>query len=190
MQPAGLAMDYATGHLWGQLRNNPTTEVTRFVLWDTNVPDGTPPVLIGGPWDVPYQGGPQAAGSSGLEYYQRDCSLIAMRQDTENLGLGKIYKFQDVGIAAPTLLGFCDLNNTPCTGAGESNNKPWGIAVSEDPAFPPGYVVYSDLNVDTGCANPICPTDLHIAALPDFPGQCGVTAVEPTTWGRIKDTYK
>jgi hypothetical protein len=187
IQGAGLAMDFETGHLWVQTRNNPAGANTAYFVFDTRVAGC--PVLLGGPWDAPYAGGPQARGAAGLEFYQPDCSLIAMHQDTNNVGEAQIYRFQTAGIAAPTYLGHCDLANIPCQGPGPSVGKPWGITVSEDPGFPPGYVIYSDINGDAACGA-INPNDFHIVGLPPGQGQCGVTAVEPTTWGRIKDSYK
>ncbi len=188
IQPSGLAMDYSTGYLWAILRNNPAGTVSRFMVFDTNVPDGTQPVVLGGPWDTPWNGGPSAVSSAGLEYRQEDCTIVALRQDSNNLGVTELTNFQDVGIAAPTLLGFCSVVNTPCTGAGAGSNRPWGISLSEDPAFG-AYVLYSDLNLAVGCGTIDQPQDFHIIALPPFPGECGATAVEPSTWGKIKHDY-
>jgi len=187
-QVSGLGMDYATGRMWGIIRNNPAGTVSKIALFDTNVPDGTRPPLLG-VWDVPWNGGPSSVSSAGLEYRASDCTIVANRQDANNLGVTELTTFQDVGIAQPTLLGYCSIVNTPCVGAGQSTNRPWGISLSEDPAFG-AYVIFSDLNLAVGCATIEQPGDLHIIALPQVTGVCGTTAVEPSTWGQIKHDYK
>ena len=187
MQFSGLAMDPTSGHLWGILRNNPSGTISRFVEFDVNV---DPPVLLQGPIDTPWPGGPSAVSSAGLEYSSADCTILAMRQDTNNLGNSSfLVKFQDVDPLGTTggvsLLGDCTINNTPCTGAGQSSNRPWGIALIEGD---PSYIIYSDLNLDVGCATPEQPIDFHIIAGPPFTGVC-LAPVEPSTWGQIKSRY-
>lgn len=192
IQPSGIAMDYATGHMWVMLRNNPSGTRSRIMLFDTNVPDGTAPVLLSPAdgWDVAWNTG-IGQGSSGLEYRASDCTIIANLQDFGTTGIARLETFQDVGVAAPVLLGFCDYNNLSCANVASSTatNHPWGISVSEDPAFG-AYVIFSDLNRALGCATLVQPMDLHIIALPAVTGQCGTTAVEPSTWGQIKHDYK
>ncbi len=185
-QPSGLAMDYATGHLWMILRNSPAGTLSKFAVLDTNVPDGTAPVLLGGPWDIDW-----GTGSSGLEYQASDCTIVANQQDANTTGVAKLWKFQDVGIAPPVALGSCDYNNLSCTNVAstDATNHPWGISVSEDPAFG-AYVLFTDLNRALGCATLVQPQDMHIIALPQVTGVCGTTAVEPSTWGQIKNQYK
>lgn len=189
-QPSGIAMDYSNGHMWLILRNSPSGTISKFMLLDTNVPDGTAPVFLG-IWDVAWEDG-TGQGSSGMEYRASDCTLIVNRQDFATTGVAKLYSFQDVGVAAPTYLGHCDYNNLSCVNVAGSTaiNHPWGISVSEDPNFPGGYVIFTDLNRAVGCATLLQPMDLHIIALPQVTGQCGTTAVEPATWGQIKNNYK
>jgi len=187
-QCSGLAMDYATGRMWAMLRNNPGGVTSKFACFDTSVPDNVRPPLLG-VWEVQWNGGPSSVGSASLEYQASDCTIVALRQDSNNLGVTELTKFQDVGIANPTLLGYCQLVNTPCVGAGQTTNRPWGFSLSEDPNFG-AYGIFTDLNLSVGCANIIQPADFHIIALPQFTGQCGTTAVEPTTWGQIKNEYK
>jgi len=186
MQFSGLAMDVTSGHLWGILRNNPAGTISRFVELDVNV---DPPVLLQGPIDTPWPGGPSARSSAGLEYSSADCTLIAMRQDSNNLGETALVAFQDVdplGTAGGvSLLGDCSIATTPCVGAGQASNRPWGVALVEGDA---SYIIYSDLNVDAGCAAPVQPIDFHVIARPQFTGVC-LSPVEPSTWGQIKSRY-
>jgi hypothetical protein len=179
-------MDPTSGHLWGILRNNPSGTISRFVEFDVNV---DPPVLLQGPIDTPWPGGPSAVSSAGLEYSTTDCTLLALRQDSNNLGDTSLVVFQDVdpqGVSGGvTLLGDCSVANTPCVGAGQTSNRPWGISLIETE---PSYVVYSDLNLDNACTNIEQPGDFHVIARPPFTGVC-VAPVEPSTWGQIKSRY-
>ncbi len=187
MQFSGLAMDAANGHLWGILRNNPTGTLSRFVEIDINQ---DPPVLTQGPFDTPWPGGPSAVSSAGLEYNSQDCTLLAMRQDSNNLGDTQMVVFQDDNPSATTegvtLLGDCSIANTPCVGPGQSSNRPWGLALVEGGA---NYVIYSDLNLDVGCGTIGQPADFHIIAPPPFVGVC-LSPVEESTWGQIKSRYR
>ena len=186
MQFSGLALDRARGHLWGILRNNPAGTLSRFVELDVNV---DPPVVLQGPLDVPWPGGPSAVSSAGLEYNQQDCTILAMRQDANNVGVTSLVLFQDVnpvGKGGVALLGECSIANSPCTGGGQGSNRPWGIALIESPA---AYVVYSDLNLATGCGTIEQPADFHIIGLPPFSGLCVVPVTE-RTWGGIKALYR
>lgn len=190
IQPSGLAMDYSTGHMWAMLRNNPLGTNSAFMLLDTNVPDNVQPVVLFGPCDVAWgPAAPANVGSAGLEYLQEDCTIIALRQDSNSLGICELYKFQDLGATCPTQVGFCNIVNVPCTGAGPSVNRPWGVSVPVDPSFGP-YAIYSDISLGVGCTGIGQPNDLHVVALPPVSGQCGTTAVEPTTWGKIKSDYR
>jgi hypothetical protein len=186
MQFSGLAMDEERGHLWAILRNNPAGTVSRLVEFDISV---DPPVILQGPIDAPWPGGASAISSAGLEYRSEDCTLIALRQDANNLGETSLVTFQDADPAGTTqgvtLLGDCSIENTPCVGAGASSNRPWGIAVVEDAA---PHVIYSDLNLDATCGVIEQPADFHLVELPPVTGIC-LTPVEPSTWGRIKSRY-
>jgi len=188
-QISGLALDWQNNHLWGITRNNPAGTLSRFVEW--NISSGSP-VLIQGPIPVPWNGGPSAVSSAGLDYNQSDCTIVALRQDANNLGVTELTVFKDnnpAGVGAPTFLAYCNIVNAPCTGGGPGSNRPWGIAVVEDPGIGT-YVIYDDLNVDTGCAAVANqPIDLHIATLPTYTNLCDAVAVEPTTWGQIKGNY-
>jgi hypothetical protein len=188
MQISGLAMDVDRGHLWGILRNNPAGTVSRFVEFDVNV---DPPVLLQGPIDVPWPGGPSAISSAGLDYNQQECTLVALRQDVNNTGATSLAVFQDLNPFGPggvTLLGDCSIPNVPCTGAGAGTNRPWGVAVVEG-GVP--YAIYSDLNLlpDQGCTLIEQPADFHFVALPPFTGLCPLP-VSPSTWGQIKARYR
>lgn len=185
MQLSGLALDRARGHLWGILRNNPAGTVSRFVEFDVNV---DPPVVLQGPLDVPWPGGPSAVSSAGLEYNQEDCTILAMRQDANNVGETSLVLFQDVnpGGTGVVLLGECSIANSPCTGAGQSSNRPWGIALVETPSV---YAIYSDLNLATGCQTIEQPADFHVVGIPPFTGLC-VSPVTERSWGGIKAMYR
>jgi hypothetical protein len=185
MQISGLAMDHDRGHLWGILRNNPAGTVSRFVEFDVNV---DPPVIIQGPLDVPWPGGPSSISSAGLEYNSQDCTLLALRQDVNNIGATSLVVFQDVdpdGAGGVTLLGECSIANTPCVGTGMATNRPWGIALIEGGT---SYAIFSDLNLAADCATPEPPIDLHFITPPPFSGLCAV-AVNPASWGQIKSLY-
>jgi hypothetical protein len=185
MQFSGLAMDEDRGHLWAILRNNPAGTLSRFVEFDINV---DPPVILQGPIDVPWPGGPSAVSSAGLEYRSEDCTILALRQDANNLGDTSLVTFQDEDPSAAggvTLLGDCSIANTPCVGAGQSSNRPWGIALFEGAA---PYAIYSDLNLDASCGVIEQPADFHVIGLPPFTGVC-LIPTEPSTWGQIKSRY-
>ena len=186
-QISGLALDRANNHLWAITRNNPVGTISRFV--EFNVASGTP-VVIQGPVAVPWNGGPSAVSSAGLEYNNHDCTIVALRQDANNLGVTELTVFKDNGAGAPTFLAYCNIVNTPCTGAGTGSNRPWGIALVEDPVLG-DYVIYDDLNLEPGCGTaPTGPAiDLHIVTLPSYQNSCDVVAVEPSTWGQIKNNY-
>jgi hypothetical protein len=186
MQFSGLALDRDRGHLWGILRNNPAGTNARLVELDINV---EPPLVIQGPIDVPWPGGPSAIGSAGLEYNNGDCTLLALHQDTNNVGATLLVSLQDVDPAGPasgvTLLGSCQITNTPCVGGGTTTNRPWGLALVDGP---PSYVIFSDLNVQGDCATIDQPIDFHIVAGPQVTGQC-LLPVTQSTWGQIKAGY-
>jgi hypothetical protein len=156
------------------------------------VASGTP-VLIQGPIPVPWNGGPSAVSSAGLEYNNHDCTIVALRQDANNLGVTELTVFKDnnpTGLGAPTFLAFCNVVNTPCTGGGPGSNRPWGISLVEDPNIG-DYLLYDDLNLDAGCAAVVNQAmDLHVLTLPTYQNQCSVVAVEPSTWGQIKGSYR
>jgi hypothetical protein len=187
MQISGLGMDHANGHLWGILRNNPVGTLSRFVEFDVNSGN---PVLIFGPCPTAWNGGPSAVSSAGLEYNSTDCTILANRQDANNVGTTELTVFQDLNPAGagpcPAFLGFCNIVNTPCIGGGQGQNRPWGIALVE--SVP--YVITSDLNLAADCATPVLPNDFHILSTPAVTGQCATTAVEPSTWGNIKNNFK
>jgi hypothetical protein len=185
MQCSGLAMDRDRGHLWAILRNNPAGTVSRFVEFDVNV---DPPVILQGPFDVPWPGGPSAISSAGLDYNNSDCTLLALRQDVNNVGATSLVMFQDMnpsGLGGASLLGECSIANTPCVGAGTTINRPWGIALVEGE---PNYVIFSDLNLAANCLDIAQPGDFQFISPPNLTGQCGV-AVNPTTWGQVKALY-
>ncbi len=190
MQISGLAMDADRGDLWAILRNNnpndpPNPPVSRFVEFDITV---DPPVIIQGPIDVPWPGGPSAVSSAGLDYNSQDCTLLALRQDPNNVGQTALVVFQDLnpsGAGGVTLLGECAIANQPCRGAGTTPNRPWGVALIEG-ASP--YAIYSDLNLLADCAMIEQPADFHLAGLPPFSGQCAAP-VTPSTWGQIKARF-
>lgn len=186
-QISGLGLDRANNHLWAILRNNPAGTISRFM--EFNVASGTP-VVIQGPVPVPWNGGPSAVSSAGLEYNNHDCTIVALRQDANNLGVTELTVFKDNGAGAPTFLAYCNVVNAPCTGAGQGSNRPWGIALVEDPNLG-DYVLYNDLNLPAGCGNNTVgpPVDLHILTLPAYTNSCDVVAVEPSTWGKIKGNY-
>ncbi len=186
MQFSGLALDAANGHLWAILRNNPAGTFSRFVEFDINV---DPPALLQGPIDTPWPGGPSAVSSAGLEYNSQDCTLLALRQDSNNVGETTLVVFQDVDpqgtTSGVTLLGDCSIANTPCVGAGQTTNRPWGISLVEGP---PNYAIFSDLNLDGSCSAIEQPADFHLITPPQFTGIC-LSPVNPSTWGQIKSRY-
>jgi hypothetical protein len=186
MQFSGLALDRDRGHLWGILRNNPAGTLSRFVELDVNV---DPPVVIQGPIEVPWPGGASAVGSAGLEYNNTNCTILALQQDSNNVGQTFVVAFQDVDPAGPssgvTRLGECQLTNTPCTGGGQSTNRPWGISYVE---IEPAYLIFSDLNLQANCGTIDQPADFHLVEGPAVSGTC-LTPVTPTTWGQIKASY-
>jgi len=185
MQCSGLAMDPDRGHLWAILRNNPAGTVSRFVELDVNV---DPPVILQGPLDVPWPGGPSAISSAGLEYNSLDCTLLAVRQDVNNVGATALVVFQDVnpaGAGGVALLDECTIANTPCTGAGTGTNRPWGIALIEGQ---PSYGIFSDLNLAADCMAIEQPGDFHFISGPNISGQCALP-VNPSTWGQVKSLY-
>ena len=189
-QISGLALDRANNHLWAITRNNPAGTLSRFV--EFNIASGTP-VVIQGPIPVPWNGGPSAVSSAGLEYNNRDCTIVALRQDANNVGVTELTVFKDnnpAGVGAPTLLAYCNVQNAPCTGVGPGSNRPWGIALINDPGLG-DYVLYNDLNLNAACAAQAVgpPIDLHILTLPPYENACDVVAVEPSTWGKIKSDY-
>jgi hypothetical protein len=182
MQFSGLAMDRDRGHLWGILRNNPAGTFSRLVELDVNV---DPPAVLQGPIDVPWPGGASAVGSAGLEYNNADCTLLALQQDAGNVGATFLVALQDVnpaGAGGVTLLGECQIANTPCTGAGQGTNRPWGITLIDGP---PAYAVFSDLNLQGDCASIDQPADFHLIEGPAVTGICA-SPVTPSTWGQIK----
>jgi hypothetical protein len=186
MQFSGLALDRDRGHLWGILRNNPAGTFSRFVELDIN---GAAPVVIQGPIDVPWPGGASAVGSAGLEYDNSNCTILALQQDANNVGLTLLVAFQDVDPAGPaggvSLLGECQITNAACTGGGQSTNRPWGISFVEGP---PAYFIFSDLNLQADCATIDQPADFHVVEGPVVSGTCAAP-VTPSTWGQIKATY-
>lgn len=191
MQCSGLAMDYERKHMWAILRNNNPeggpAPVSRLVEFDMTTGY---PVLRQGPMDMPWDGGPSTVSSAALEYNNIDCTIVALRQDANNIGVTQLTVVQDndpAGLGGVSHLGFCQIPNAPCTGGGPSVNRPWGIAVIEDA---PVRVMFTDLNLEgPPCGAVVNPIDAHITNLPPVTGTCGVTAVEPSTWGRIKSNY-
>lgn len=196
MQISGLGMDYANGHMWGILRNNNPSggpaPVSRLVEFEFVA---GAPVLKQGPLDMPWNGGPSDRSSAGLEYNNSDCTIVALRQDALNSGgesteLTVVQDNVPAGVGGVSFLGFCGIPNNPCSGGGPGVNRPWGIAVVEDA---PLRVIFSDLNIGPGpppnCATISQPGDFHITNLPPVAGACISTAVEPSTWGRIKSNY-
>jgi hypothetical protein len=196
LQYAGLAVDTAHGHIWGNLRNNPAGTPSRFVELDIN---GAAPVVIQGPMICPWPEGP-SIGAGGLEYNENDCTLIAMRQDpgaAPQAGVARIGVFSDVnpaGVGGVAFLNECQINQTAhCTGTTQQAdpNHPWGISVVASPDFT--YVIFSEINLDAACAVPAAPavSDISFCSLPGYETLCGeTTAVEPTTWGRVKNSYR
>jgi hypothetical protein len=188
LQFSGLAMDRARGHLWGILRNNPAGTNSRLVELDINV---DPPVILQGPLDVPWPGGPSAVGSAGLDYNDQDCTILALKQDATNVGDTHLVTFQDLDPAGTasgvSLLGSCSVTNTPCTGPGQTANRPWGVALVE---LPTPYAVYSDLNLLADCGTIEQPADFHIIGTPAFTGTCTPQAVESRSWGYIKSVFR
>ena len=186
MQFSGLALDRDRGHMWGILRNNPAGTVGRFVELDINV---DPPVVLQGPIDVPWPGGVSAIGSAGLEYDNSNCTILALQQDSNNVGQTFLVSFQDLDPAGTaggvSRLGECQLSNTPCVGGGQSTNRPWGIAFVDGP---PAYVIFSDLNVQADCGTIDQPADFHVVEGPAVTTSCA-SPVTPSTWGQIKANY-
>jgi len=187
MQFSGLALDRDRGHLWGILRNNPAGTNGRFVELDINV---DPPVVLQGPIDVPWPGGVSAIGSAGLEYDNTNCTILALQQDSGNIGQTFLVAFQDLDPTGTSggvsRLGECQVSNTPCVGGGQSTNRPWGIALVDGP---PAYVIFSDLNVQADCGTIDQPADFHVVELPVVSGTCAAP-VTPSTWGQIKANYR
>jgi len=190
---AGLAMDFANGHLWA-MRRSPVGGNTSALL-EYNITSGTP-VLIQGPLTVNWGGGSPGLGSAGLEYDNSTCSIIALRQDTDNVGLSSIEVFADLdptGAGGILWLNNCTITTTQqCAGPGNFINHPWGLAVKEN-AAPNHKVIITDIDLVAGCAIPgpgAGPIDLHYYPLPNAIPTCGATAVEPTSWGRIKALHK
>jgi hypothetical protein len=195
-QFTGLATDYASGTIWGITRNNPAGTVTRFVELN---PTTNPPTVIQGPIVVPWPEGPASTGAAGLEYRASDCTLVVLRQDVGSppgAGIARILIFSDnnpgvsyLGECQISLTAHCTSNNDPT-----NPNHPWGIAVIEStPGFE--YALFSEINLDAACAPPTpgpgVVGDLHFVSLPSgVVGECIPTAVEPTTWGAIKNSYK
>jgi hypothetical protein len=195
LQYGGLAMDTANGHLWANLRNNPVGTPSRFIELDIN---GAGPVILQGPMIAPWPEGP-SIGVGGFDYNERDCTLIAMRQDggnVPNAGTARIAVFKDnlpAGIGGVSFLAECQINLTAhCTGtADQANpNHPWGLAVVGGDFL---YAIFSEINLDPGCGVPAAPavSDVSFVSLPGYESICEkTTAVEPTTWGRVKNSYK
>jgi hypothetical protein len=188
-QYAGLAMDTANGHLWGNLRNHPAGTPSRFV--ELNINSGVP-VVIQGPMIAPWPEGP-SIGHGGLEYNENDCTLIAMRQDpgaTPQAGVARIGVFWDrhpAGESGVVFLNECQIFlSAHCTGTTDqaNPNHPWGISVVAPPDFT--YVIFSEINLGPPyCDVPTPPaiSDLSFSSLPVHEGTCNFSAVEPTTWG-------
>jgi len=193
-QFTGLAADYASGTLWAITRNNPAGTVSRFVEIDIST---SPPTIIQGPIVVPWPEGPASSGSAGLEYRASDCTLVVLRQDVGSppgAGTARVAIFSDDNPGV-SYLGECQINLTAhCTSNNDPTNPnhPWGISVIEaDPDFP--YAIFSEINLAAGCAVPAAPavSDLSFVSLPGYESICEkTTAVEPTTWGRVKNSYK
>jgi hypothetical protein len=194
-QYSGLATDMAHGHLWGNLRNNPAGTPSRFVELDIN---GAAPVVIQGPMICPWPEGP-SQGHGGLEYNENDCTLIAMRQDpgaAPQAGVARIGVFSDVnpaGVGGVAFLNECQINQAAhCTGTTQQAdaNHPWGISVVASPDFT--YVIFSEINLGAACDVPAPPavSDISFCSLPAYETMCGTIAVEPTTWGRVKNSYR
>ena len=186
---AGLAMDYANGHLWA-MRRSPVGGNTSALL-EYDITSGTP-VLIQGPLTVNWGGTAPGIGSAGLEYDNSTCSIIALRQDSDNVGRSFIEVFADLdptGAGGILWLNNCDITTTQhCTGAGNFINHPWGIAVKEN-AAPNQKVIITDIDLVAACAIPgpgAGPVDLHYYPIPSAIPTCGATAVEASSWGRIK----
>jgi hypothetical protein len=193
-QYAGLAMDTANGHLWGNLRNDPPGTPSRFVELDIN---GAVPVVIQGPMIAPWpEGG--SIGHGGFEYNERDCTLIAMRQQVGGsplVGTARVGVFSDLnptGAGGVAFLAECQINLTAhCTGTGDqaNPNHPWGLSVVAGDFL---YGIFSEINLDAGCGVPAPPavSDISFFSLPAYATECRTTAVEPSTWGRVKNSYK
>ena len=190
---AGLAMDFANGHLWAMQRS--PVGGPNSALWEYDVTTGTP-VLIQGPITVNWGGTTPGIGSAGLEYDNSNCSIVALRQDSNNVGRSSIVVFFDLdpgGAGGVLWLASCDIVTTQfCQGAGTFINHPWGIAV-RDTGPTDRRVVITDIDLIDACAIPPAgggPIDLHYYAVPPSLAFCLTTAVEPTTWGQIKTMHK
>jgi hypothetical protein len=190
---AGLAMDFANGHLWA-MRRSPVGGATSALL-EYDINSGTP-VLIQGPLPVNWGGGGEGIGSAGLEYDNSTCSIVALRQDSNNVGQSFIEVFADLdpaGAGGIFWLNNCDITTTQhCTGQGTFINHPWGLAVKDNAPLT-RKVIVTDINLGAACAIPAAgegPVDFHYYPLPTAPPSCATTAVEPATWGQIKAIHR
>ncbi len=188
---ASLAMDYANGHLWAMQRS-PAGVNSALLEFDVN---SGAPVLLQGPITVDWGGSTPGGGSAGLEYDNSNCSIVALRQDSNNVGQSSIEVFWDLDPGGPGGIFWvanCDIVTTLfCTGAGTFINHPWGLALNEN-AAPDRKIVVTDIDLDPGCAIPApgaAPVDLHYYSVPPSVAFCAATAVEPSTWGQIKTLH-
>lgn len=190
---AGLAMDFANGHLWA-IQRSPATGPNS-MLFEYDITTGTP-VLKQGPLPVLWGGTAPGIGSAGLEYDNSNCTIVALRQDSGNIGRSSIEVFFDldpVGVGGVLYLANCDITTSQfCTGPGTFINHPWGIALNEA-AAPNQRITITDIDLIAACAIPPAgagPIDVHYYSVPTSPGFCVTTAVEPTTWGAIKALHR
>jgi len=189
LQIAGLAMDYANGHLWAMQRSpvgGPNSNLLEF-----DITSGIPE-LIQGPIPVSWGGAGPGIGSAGLEYDKTTCSIVALRQDSNNVGVSFIEVFADLDPSGPggvAYLANCDITTSQfCTGPGTFVNHPWGLALKEN-AAPDRKVIITDIDLVAGCGIPgpgAGPIDFHYYPLPAAPPACAATSVETATWGQIK----
>lgn len=192
IQIAGLAMDFANGHLWAMQRS---PAGVNSALFEYDITSGTP-ILKQGPIPVLWGGTTQGTGSAGLEYDNSNCTIVALRQDSGNVGRSSIEVFFDLdppGVGGVLFLANCTITTTAfCTGAGTFINHPWGIALNEmAPANQ--KITITDIDLLAGCAIPpngAGPIDVHYYSVPASPGFCATTAVEPSTWGAIKALHR
>ena len=189
LQIAGLAMDYANGHLWAMERSPVGGQNSR--LWEFDINSGVPE-LIQGPYFVNWGGGAPGIGSAGLEYDNTTCSIVALRQDSNNVGVSFIEVFADLdpgGAGGIAYLANCDITTSQfCQGSGTFINHPWGMAL-KDNASPDRKVIITDIDLVAACGIPgpgAGPIDFHYYPLTDAPPSCAATSVESVTWGQIK----
>ena len=196
IQIAGLAMDFANGHLWAMQRS--PVGGPNSMLFEYDITSGTP-ILKQGPIPVLWGGTAQGIGSAGLEYDNTNCTIVALRQDSGNIGVSSIEVFFDLdppGVGGVLWIANCSITTTAhCSGPGTFINHPWGIALNE--GAPPNHkITITDIDLTGGvptCAIPAAgagPIDVHYYSVPTSPGFCVTTAVEPSTWGAIKALHQ